>query len=329
MRIKVSLSWRPILCHCRWFYLALRACLCSDGAQAYRYILLLSLLMTPIAATAKGLSVAERETIYRELQEPIEITLKNRRTIPGHSIEVSGNTLQVGTSEGAGEIIYTFDISEIDRFTIPGESYKALALEWRESKKIDKALQLLELLFNQRVNLIPHLPESESRFFIYYLSLILDTNNPAKAIAVSNILAPQIKNPKALQALDDAILESYYNLQVYEAAKPLAEAWVKERKPYERSTLGYFVLSAEALRLENFESALDMALQPIVFSSPVTTEKMAHCYAVAVSAALGLRDKKYALILYREMQEREYHWPNNDPILAPFHKSILEATNDV
>ncbi|MGC6424492.1 MAG: hypothetical protein ACON4O_05840 [Lentimonas sp.] len=283
---------------------------------------------TPLSFLAAELSPEERETIYRELQAPIEVKLKNRRTILGHSIEVSGDQLQVGTSEGAGEIIYTFNIDEIDRFNIPGESYKTLVVEWIESGEEQKALQLLELLYQQRVNLIPHLPASESHFFIYYVELILKSDNPARAIAVTKILASQIENPKALQALDDAILESYYNLQLYDDAKPLAEAWVREHSPYERSALGYFVLSANALREEAFENALDLALQPIVFASPVTTEKIADCYAVAISAALGLRDKKYAITLYREMQEREFAWPENDPILAPFHKTILEEVND-
>ncbi|MGJ8639278.1 MAG: hypothetical protein ACSHYA_07775 [Opitutaceae bacterium] len=286
------------------------------------------LVLLPWTLCAQGIAPDERAIIYRELQEPINIKLKNRRVIPGHSIDVSENQLQVGTSQGAGEILYTFKLDEIDSFDIPGESYKTLALEWIETNETQKALDLMELLYNQRSKLIPLLPASESHFFTYYVKLILESNNPARAIAVTNLLAPQIDNPKAIRALDDAILESYYDLQLYDKAKPLAQAWIKERSPYERSALGYFVLSAEALRTKDFDRALDLALQPIVFSSPVTTEKIAHCYAVAIGAALELRDKDYAATLYREMLERKLSWPKNDPLLDPFHKTILEATTD-
>lgn len=285
------------------------------------------LCVTRIAAV--GISPEERDVIYRELQEPIQVKLTNKRTIPGHSINVSGDQIQIGTSEGAGEVIYTFQTNEVHSFKIPGESYKTVVVEWIETNQIDKAFELLDLLYQQRVQLIPLLPPSESNFFTYYVDLILKSENPARAIAVTKVLRPQIENPAALRALDDAILESYYTLELYEQATPLAEVWVEQRSAYERSALGYYVLSANALRQEAYDKALDIALQPIVFSSPVTTEKIAHCYAVAISAALGLRDKDYAATLYREMREREFSWPKNDKTLAPFHKTILEQTTDV
>lgn len=278
---------------------------------------------------AAGLRPEEHATIYRELQEPIQVKLKNKRTIPGHSINVSGDTLQIGTSEGAGEIIFTFKTDEVDSFSIPGESYKTLVVEWIESGETEKALELIELLYMQRVQLIPLLPPSESNFFTYYIDLILDSDNPARAIAVTEVLRPQIESPAALRALDDAILESYHNLELYDEALPLAQAWVASRTPYSKSALGYYVLGTAALRTESYNEALDLALQPIVFSSPITNEKIAHCYAVAVSAALGLREKDYAIILYKEMLERELSWPENDTTLAPFHKTILKEITDV
>ncbi len=299
-----------------------------DGAALP--LLCLFLLFTPLSyAQTDGLSPTERQTIYRELQEPIEVKLTNKQTIPGHSINVSGEQIQIATSEGAGEIIYTFQIDQVVSFTISGESYKTVVVEWIETGENKKAMELLEMLYQQRVHLIPLLPASESNFFTYYVDLILESNNPARAIAITEVLRPQIENPAAIRALDDAILESYYALEFYDQATPLAKAWVEQRNPYERSALGYYVLSADALRREAYDDALDLALQPIVFSSPVSTEKIAHCYAVAISAALGLRDKDYAATLYREMLERELNWPINDKTLAPFHKTILKQTTDV
>jgi tetratricopeptide (TPR) repeat protein len=293
-------------------------------------LVLIALLfaLSPCVASAAGLTPEENATIYRELQEPIQVKLKNKRTIPGHSINVSGETLQIGTSEGAGEIIFTFQVDEVDSFSIPGESYKTLVVEWIESGDTEKALELIELLYMQRVQLIPLLPASESNFFTYYIDLILASDNPARAIAVTEILRPQIESPAALRALDDAILESYHKLELHDEALPLAQAWVASRTPYGASALGYYVLGTSALRKEAYNEALDLALQPIVFSSPVITEKIAHCYAVAVSAALGLREKDYAITLYQEMLQRELSWPENDKTLAPFHQTILKEITD-
>ena len=78
------------------------------------------------------------------------------------------------------------------------------------------------------------------------------------------------------------------------------------------------------MRSESFEEALDLALQPIVFASPIPTEKLEHCYAVAIAAALELREREYATTLYREMQERGFKWPESDRTLEPYLKELIK-----
>ena len=272
----------------------------------------------PTLATA-AIPADELAAIDAELHEPIDVHLNNGRTIPGHSIDVSGELIQIATAEGAGEIIHTFNVNKVDYFTIPGESYKTLAVEWIEAGKTDNALEIMQLLYLQRVKILPLMPASESHFFIYYVDLILESDNPARAIAVTAVLKPQITHPAALRALDDAVLDSYNSLQLYDETRPLTQAWLAQRDPYGDSALGYYTHSADLLRSEHYDEALDTALQPIVFSTPNPPDKLAHCYAVAISAALGLRDKDYALTLYEEMQERALTWPTEDPtFVAPF-----------
>ena len=288
--------------------------------QLYLAILILAL---PTFTTA-AIPPDELALIDAELHQPIAVHLSNGRTIPGHSIDVSGNQIQVATSEGAGEIIHTFNVNEILNFTIPGESYKTLAVEWINAGESDNAMELLQLLYLQRVKIMPLLPATESHFFIYYVDLILESDNPARAIAVTGILKPQISHPAALRALEDAVLDSYNSLQLYDQARPLTQAWLAARDPYGDSALGYYTRSADQLRSEDFAGALDTALQPIVFSTPNPPDKLAHCYAAAISSALGLRDQDYALILYAEMLERSLTWPDTDPTFESYFKQLNE-----
>jgi len=277
-----------------------------------------------IAPPAAALTDEERATIITELRLPIQVHLTNGQTIPGHSIDLSGNRIQIASAEGAGEVIHTFDINEINRLTIPGESYKTLAMEWLESGNTEDALELMQRLYLQRVKVLPLLPASESHFFIYYVNLILKSPKPARAIAVASILRPQISNVKAIHALDDAILDSYNTLQLHDEARPLTQVWLEQRNPYGDSALGYYTNGADLLRSEHYEAALDSALQPIVFSSPTPPAKLEHCYAVAISAAIGLRDKNYALTLYHEMQERRLKWPVSDPTFESFFEKLTD-----
>ena len=290
----------------------------NRGAWVLGYFLSSVLLTTLPAKSLK----ATNDAIYAELQQPIQVHLTNGRTISGHSIDVSENQIQIATAQGAGAAIYTFDSSEIQTYTIPGESYKALAVEWIESGATEQALELIYRLYLQRVKILPFLPPTESHFFIYYVDLTLAAGMPARAIAIADTLKPQIQNPAALRALDDAILDSYNRLQLYDAARPLAQAWVANRAPYGGSALGYYVLGADQLRRANYHAALELALQPIVFSSPSPADKLAHCYATAISAALGLRDKAYALTLYAEMQQRGLSWPRDDPSFTESFKKL-------
>ena len=272
--------------------------------------------------TASALTPEERNTIIDELRVPIQVHLINGQTILGHSIDISGESIKIASAKGAGEVIHTFDVKKVDHFTIPGESYKALVVEWLESGNTEDAFELIQLLYLQRVKILPLLPASESHFFIYYVDLILQSENPARAIAVSAILRPQISNTEALHALDDAILDSYNTLQLYDEARPLTQAWLEQRNPYGNSALGYYTQGADLLRSEHYEAALESALQPIVFSAPTPPVKLEHCYAVAISAAIGLRDKNYALTLYDEMQERQLKWPISDPTFEPYFKKM-------
>lgn len=292
-----------------------------------RALVLLLAACTPAAGWPAGIPPEQRAAIYRELQAPVLITLANRRCLQGHSIRVAGEQIIVGTSEGAGEAIFTFQLDEIGHLEIPGESYKALALEWMQAGETEKALELFELLYQQRVNMIPLLPPSESHFFIYYAQLVLQSPKPARAIGITAKLRPQIENSDALAAIDDAILQSYHQLELHAQAVPLAQQWVVQREPYGSSALGYYVLGCAKLRDRDYESALDLALQPIVFASPLPTENLAHCYAVAIGAAIGLREPDYAQTLFEEMQAQQLPWPQTDRTLQPYHKKILQKTN--
>ena len=271
---------------------------------------------------ADALTAKERETIIADLRTPILVHLANSQTIPGHSIEISGDQIQIASAEGAGEVIHTFSVDAIDHFTIPGESYKILALEWLESGETESAFELMRLLYLQRVKILPLLPPAESHFFIPYVELILQSPKPARAIGIAAVLRPQISNEQALHALDDAILDSYNTLQLYDEVRTLTQSWLEQRSSYGHSALGYYTHSADLLRNENYGAALEIALQPIVFSTPNPPDKLEHCYAAAISAAIGLRDKAYALMLYAEMQERGLAWPKSDPTFDAYLEKL-------
>lgn len=296
----------------------------SLGVQTLSHFLVVLALCIPLLCSGNKIPEEERRGIESELKSPITLNLKNGQAIEGNPIRVTEQQLQLASAEGAGEIIFTFDHDDIASIEIPGESYKSLAIEWMEAGQSEEALELMNLLYQQRKTLLDLMPTSESNFFVLYIQLILNSPDPARAIGASSRLRPNITNPKALRALDDAILESYHRLELFEEAVPLAKEWVAERTPYGESALGYYVLGCEHLRRAEYETALDLALQPIVFSSLLPTDKLTHCYALAISAAYELRERDYAALLFEEMRARGFDWPHLDSTLKPYLEKIEE-----
>lgn len=288
----------------------------------------LALSLFFIQQTYGSLTLDERTTIEQELKAPITLDLENGQSIKGNPIKITEEELQLASAEGAGEIVFTFSYDQIKAIEVPGESYKSLAIEWMEAGELVKALDLLDLLYQQRNALLHILPASESNFFVLYIQLILDSPDPARAIGVSTRLRPQIKNPAALKALDNAILESYQRLELFEEALPLAKVAVAKSEPYSESALGYYVLGSDHLRSAEYEAALDLALQPIVFSSLIPTDKLAHCYALAISAAFELRERDHAVLLYKEMKTLDFVWPDKDSTLKPYLEKIEKHIAD-
>lgn len=286
------------------------------------------LLLLPLLSPGAGMPDADRQAVAEELKAPVTLTLNNRRSIVGHPIDVSEEQLQLASADGAGEIVFTFDHDEIETIKFSGDGYKTLAMEWLDAGETMKALDLMDLLYRQRKALLPILPPSESNFFVLYIPLILDSPDPARAIGVGARLRPQIENPSARRALDNAILESYQRLEMFEEAASMAKTWVGEREPYGDSALGYYVLGSDHLRRADYESALDLALQPIVFSSLLPGDKLGHCYALAISAALELRDYEHAALLHEEMQARGFLWPEDDSTLEPYLAKIKQHLTD-
>lgn len=280
-------------------------------------------LVGPFVLYAK-IEPVERIAIQAELDQAFTLSLQNGQTLVGRVNEVSEDEIRLSISEGAGEIVYTQRLAEIASIEIPGETYKTLALDWIQEGRESEALELMELLYHQRTTLLPILPASESHFFVPYVELILDSPKPSRAIGVASRIAPQLESEAARMALDDLILESYHRFEMHEQAAELAETWVISRDPHGATAIGFYVWGMEHFRNERYRLALEQALHPIVFPSPVAPEWLAHCYALAIGSALKIREKDYAITLFEEMQVRGLLWPNEEPQL----KEILDLFNE-
>ena len=89
-----------------------------------------------------------------------------------------------------------------------------------------------------------------------------------------------------------------------------AEAWIAANPLPGPSALGYFVKAQMALDAGEDLAAMRTALIPVVFATPFPSDYLAHCYAVAITAADRLGETQTAARLAAEMRARNLAWPD-------------------
>ena len=183
------------------------------------------------------------------------------------------------------------------------------------------AREVLGELFVQRTDLLAVLPPAEVGEFLALARLHLEAGDPTWAVALCRRLRPFLTRQEHLRRLADIELAAQYSLWRVAEMLPLAESWVAERHPGGPSALGFHVLAEHALVSRRPGDAMDWALSVVAMASSGPVESLDHCYAVAVAAALELRDKDHALLLWREMQSRGMEWPRC-PRLRPWRGRI-------
>jgi hypothetical protein len=110
-------------------------------------------------------------------------------------------------------------------------------------------------------------------------------------------------------------------------SKRLAEEWCAQADPSGGSALGWKVLAQLAYDGGDFDRALWVSLQPVVFSSFLPMTHLEDCYALAVAAAHRLDDNTLADRLYRDMRARELAWPQL-PGLAAIELQYAQTFDD-
>ncbi|WOO42350.1 hypothetical protein [Rubellicoccus peritrichatus] len=251
------------------------------------------------------------------LSEPVNLVLKNGRSLRGQAMDIENNSLVFEGASGAGEVEYTFSHEEISRLDFPGNELAVKANSYLNNGDPDSALPILDALYRQRVRFFRFMPPNEVAFFQKLSDTAYRTGDYYLAVGVARNVRPYVENPIIKRQLDDRELLAHYHLPLLEKTQSLADSWIAEWEPYSASALGWYVLGQLAFDREEFDNALWLSLKPVVFSSQFPMEYLDHCYALAIVAAVKIEDYTEAQRLLDEMQRRRMSWPTA-PKLEPY-----------
>ncbi len=247
-----------------------------------------------------------------ELKSPQQLTLYNGAPLEGYARgRVDENGLVFVVPLTVGEAEYTYDARQIKslRFTdeVNIEQIESLlSLERR-----DDALALIEQIYLPRAAYLDLLSEQDRKTLCELVPLARHAGDPYLAVGMARRLLMAVEGEAHTSALRDQILLAYLDLPLPDETRKLAQAWIAREPHYGPSALGWVVLAQLEIEVGNWQAALDIALEPIVFSSQYPMEYLHDAYDMAILAAETLGDTPQAEALTDELEARGLPTPED------------------
>lgn len=256
---------------------------------------------------------AMRET----LAAPQTLVLTNGQALRGKAGGERDGRLVFRQVAGGGDVEYTFAPDEVERLTFADGQLKLQVFFLRAQGEHEKALAILEALYEQRAPYLAWMEADERAYFIDLVEVARDAGKPYLSVGVAKRLAMYTQDAATLAQLRDMILLGHYQLPLKADTQQLAETWIAERDRYGGSALGWYILARLHYDAGDVAKARDTALKPVVFSSQYPMDYLPHCYAIAILSAEALEDDTHANALKAEMEQRGLAWPADEGLTRP------------
>lgn len=249
------------------------------------------------------------DNLAQELSGPVVVTTHDHVNFQGILTQVKHDQLVLQENIGEGSVEYAVDFAKIKHIEFPGTHYISLSQKFLANDDYPNAIVIIDALFKQRAQLLQWQSSAALEFFTRHAETHLNHGSLNNAIQIARQLQAHTDAASLHQKLDDILLLAHHRLGFAEQAHALSKQWIQTRPAYGQSALGWYV-QADLMRVaEDYDQALNIALDPIVFSSQFPMAYLEHCYAIAIIAATALHETEHAQALWVEMQERNLKWP--------------------
>ena len=273
-------------------------------------LLLLTLLVLSLGSFPWGeLNAQDSLDYHTPLFGEYHIRQDNGRVFSGRFGSLEDGTLTLRDERG-------FDIplpmARIDQILFPGEEVEETARSLVEAENWPEARRALHALVEQRRPFQEILQPEQWEPFYALIKVYRAQEDHRRAAALIEEVKPFNEDPERRDFLRENALLTTFALGPREEALQIAREQIAEEGRYGSSALGFYLITRDHLENEQFEQALWLALQPLVFTTPFPQAYRPELYALAIEAALRLEDSSQTLVLLVEMQEQDYSWPSGE-----------------
>lgn len=241
----------------------------------------------------------------------IEIELRDGQFFSGEPVSFRNNIVSIRTIVDGGEYDRGFPAESIAALRFADRKTVDQARELIGAEMSEEVLSVLEEIWLPRAPFLSLLDEETIALLAHLPHAHLTAGDPYRAVGLAQRLLPHAVKSQTADQIQEVILLGYLKLELWKEAEERAREWIDAQPRFPRSALGWRVLAELALRDEELEDLLWIALEPIAIASSEKIDHLANCYAFAIHAFLLQEELGKAVDLFKEMHERGFLWPDD------------------
>ncbi|MEM8549621.1 MAG: hypothetical protein AAGF10_02425, partial [Verrucomicrobiota bacterium] len=212
----------------------------------------------------------------------VVIATRDGQQYSGDAVYWRGDMLVLDKSVGDGQVAFQFTRERVESVRFVNESLASALDHLRALGESEGALAELVAHYRRSEPFLEFLPRRDRLALAELVDYAYARGDDALAVGVALRLVTCIEDLDTQRRLQDAILLGYARLEL---DQELLAAALEQATRYGDSALGAYLLARQAYLLQDYESALSRALEPVVFSSQYPMAYLEHTYAVAILAA--------------------------------------------
>ncbi len=237
------------------------------------------------------------------------VELANGKTVHGVLSGRQANYVVLSILEGQSEAELRISPDEIVSILFSDSALKDEAIRKYPASDPYQTTILLENLVRKRLPYLDLLSHSDETLLTMLLESYIHSGRASDALDRAKLWRTRLRAKEVIDQIDELQIVAAKNVGDLDEAAFYSKRWVDSGKSASQTALPWCILAEKSLNDDNFEDALWLALNPIVFTHPNAPRFIESAYEIAVFSAYQLNDYEYALKLYTDMRIRNLNWP--------------------
>jgi len=234
------------------------------------------------------------------------IELSDGRIVHGELAGSVGGYLSiiVGGPNTQAELRYR--LGDIERIKFSDSTSRQDAIDGFSKRHPSESTAMLENLALKRLPYLESLHPKDEAIFTYLLESYILSGREVDALERAKLWLNKLPSSEAKLRVQELQIIAAWNLDRPSEAAYYGRHWIEAGQSCQTSALPWVTLANIAFIEEDYETALWIALNPIVFSPPSRPPYLEEAYAIAIISAFKTGETALARQLKSEMRDLEF-----------------------